>query len=112
MTRLVIALLLLDVTSVAAQQWTVNSPDGLTAITLTRQGTGQLFWRATRGSVPVIADSPLGIKRNDHDFVNGLVFLSAADVSEIDERYTTLHGKRREHQVRGRERAIVFENET
>lgn len=110
MARLVIAIILLHVTPAVAQQWTVNSPDNRTAITLTLQSGGQLFWRATRGSTAVIADSPLGLRRNDHAFVEGLAFVSATDITDIDERYATLHGKRREHQARGRERTITFMN--
>ena len=109
MIRRAIAIaLLIPVTPAFAQQWTVNSPDKRTAITLTRSGSGQLTWRATRGSKPVIAESPLGIRRTDQAFVENLTFVTVTDVAEIDERYTTVHGKRREHHVVGRERVVSF----
>ena len=111
MKRFAIAIAaLLHVTPAAAQQWTVNSPDNRTAIVLSRSGSGQLLWRATRGSTPVIADSPLGVRRTDQTFVDNLTFVSATDVANIDERYTTPHGKRREHQVSARERVVTFAN--
>jgi alpha-glucosidase len=111
MTRLAVAITaLLHVTPAAAQQWTVNSPDNRTAITLSRSGSGQLLWRATRGSTPVVPDSPLGIRRVDQAFTDNLAFVSATDVATIDERYMTPHGKRREHHVIGRERVVAFAN--
>jgi alpha-glucosidase len=111
MKRFAIAIAaLVYVTPAAAQQWTVNSPDDRTAIILSRSGSGQLSWRATRGSTPVIADSPLGIRRTDQPFVDNLNFVSATDVANIDERYTTPHGKRRDHQVTARERVVTFAN--
>jgi hypothetical protein len=77
---------------------------------LTRSGSGQLTWRVTRGSKPVIADSPIGIRRTDEAFVDNLTFVNVSEVTNIDERYTTMHGKRREHVVNGRERVVSFAN--
>jgi alpha-glucosidase len=110
MTRLVMAFVLLHVTPAAAQQWSVNSPDSRTAIVLTRQGSGQLLWRVTHRSALVLADSPLGIRRSDQAFVDALTFVNATDIRPVEERYTTPHGKRREHLVRGRERVVTFAN--
>ncbi|HYU79807.1 MAG TPA: glycoside hydrolase family 97 catalytic domain-containing protein [Vicinamibacterales bacterium] len=110
MVRLAIALSLLHVTPAFAQQWTVNSPDNRTAITLTCSGGGQLLWRVTRRGGLILGESPLGIRRTDQTFVDGVTFVNATDVKNIDEQYTTLDGKRREHQVRGRERTVTFAN--
>jgi hypothetical protein len=95
---------------VAAQEWSVDSPDGRTAIAVTHHDDGRLTWRAMRGSSTVVEESPLGIRRADQEFVDGLKLVDAAAPAMIDERYTMPHGKRREHHVRGRERTLAFAN--
>jgi alpha-glucosidase len=94
----------------SAPPWSVTSPDGRTAITVVRQGDGRLVWRVTRESQPVLADSPLGIRRADQTFDAGLTFVSASPSRTIDERYTMPFGKRKDHHVTGRERTLTFSN--
>lgn len=103
-------LVILAAPPAAAQEWSVDSPDGRTAIAVTRHDDGRLTWRATRGSSTVVEDSPLGIRRADQAFVDGLKLVNAAAPAMIDEHYTMPHGKRREHHVRGRERTLAFAN--
>jgi alpha-glucosidase len=94
----------------AAQDSSVVSPDGRTAIAVTRATDGTLRWRVTRAGVAVLEDSPLGIRRADHTFLDRLVLKSATEPRVIDERYDTPHGKRRQHRVSGNERTLTYAN--
>lgn len=102
--------LLLFAATVSAEDWAVRSPDGRTTLTLTRKADGRLSWRATRGAATVIEDSPLGIRRADQSFSDGLKVMRASNVEPVNESYQTPHGKRRLHEVRGRERTVAFAN--
>jgi alpha-glucosidase len=93
----------------SAQQWTVESPDRRNAVALERHPDGHLTWSVNRGGVPILEASPLGIRRDDTAFVDGLTVVDTR-TRIIDERYTTPHGKRRDHRVRARERTVTFAN--
>jgi alpha-glucosidase len=94
----------------AQSPWTVSSPDGRTVISAARKDDGGLVWSVSRDGQTILADSPLGIRRADQSFDIGLAFVSASDITTIDERYTLPHGKRRDHHVVGRERTVTFAN--
>ena len=94
----------------AANQWAVSSPDGRNALSISRQQDGQLKWSATRGAAVVIAPSPLGVRRTDQAFVDGLTFVSATAATTVSDDYVTVHGKRRDHHVQARERTLTFAN--
>src|SRR6266550_4506366 len=102
------AAVLLAATLVPAEEWTVASPDGRLGITLVRHPDGRLSWRAARGSAVVIADSPLGLRRADQAFTEGLKTVGASKVTLVDESYEMPHGKRRLHQVHAREQTVEF----
>ncbi|MEO7190776.1 MAG: glycoside hydrolase family 97 catalytic domain-containing protein [Vicinamibacterales bacterium] len=91
-------------------EWRVASPDGRTAIVLTRLPDGQLRWRATRGNVAVLAPAPLGVKRMDQEFVTGLTLVRAAATVTVADQYQMPHGKRRMHRVSAREQTVTFAN--
>ena len=91
---------------VSGEEWTVASPDGRLALTLSRSADGRLSWRASRSGAVVIADSPLGLRRADQAFTDGLKVVRASTVGAIDETYEMPHGKRRRHQVRAREQTV------
>jgi alpha-glucosidase len=93
-----------------AEEWALASPDGRTSIVLSRAADGRLSWRATRGGAVVVADSPLGLRRADQAFTDGLRVVRASKATSADERYQTLHGKRRRHEVHAREQSVVFAN--
>jgi alpha-glucosidase len=109
-TLFVMAVICASAVPAAAQEWSVASPDGRTKIVVARSRDGRLSWRVSRGDVPVLTESPLGIRRSDQTFVEGLTFVSATGVRTIDERYTMPHGKRHNHYVRGREQTITVAN--
>lgn len=110
MRPFLLLMLILTVSPAAAQEWSLASPDGRTTVTVARHDDGRLTWRASREKSPVLAASPLGVRRTDQSFVDGLTLVRAADPVSVDERYQTPHGKRREHDVRGRERTLTFAN--
>lgn len=94
----------------AAQHWELKSPDGRTSIVLSRQTDGRLTYRVLRGRAVVLDESPLGVRRSDQVFVDGLTVTRASDPVAINETYDTPYGKRRHHIVRGRERVVGFTN--
>jgi alpha-glucosidase len=95
---------------VPSQPWSVASPDGRTTIEVAQQPDRRLVWRVTRDAQPVVADSPLGIRRADQAFDAALTVVSVSPIRNIDERYTMPYGKRRDHHVVGRERTLTFAN--
>ena len=100
----------IGIASAAAQDWTVASPDGRTTIRVTLDEEGRLTWRVSRGSAPILGDSPMGIRRADQSFTTGLRFAAASNTTTVDERYQMPHGKRRDHHVRAREQTLAFAN--
>jgi alpha-glucosidase len=108
----IVVLSLIAPAAASAQTWAVESPDGRTVVTLERHDGGHLTWRITRDRESVLEASPLGIRRDDQSFADGLVVIDAAALREIDERYTMPHGKRRDHRVRAREQTVTFANAT
>jgi len=97
-------------TPTAANDWPLVSPDNRTSIVITRQADGRLTWRATRAGVTVIAPSPLGVRRLDQEFVEGLTFVRATPPVIVADQYQMPHGKRRVHRVSARERTLSFTN--
>jgi hypothetical protein len=93
-----------------AAEWDVRSPDGRTRIIVARDASGRLTWRALRGNAVVLAPSPLGLRRADQVFEDGLTLTRAANAIDITDEYRTPYGKRRVHPVRARERTLAFTN--
>jgi alpha-glucosidase len=104
------ALLLLAAAPASAQEWALTSPDGKTTIAVTRQTDGRLQWHVSRDGSPILADSPLGIRRADQSFETGLTLVLSPDPIVVDDRYQLPHGKRHNHVVHGRERTLTFAN--
>jgi alpha-glucosidase len=94
----------------SAEEWPVASPDGRTTLVVSLGPGGRLTWRVAHGGAPILAESPLGIRRDDEAFTEGLKVISASTVSSVDERYQMPHGKRKDHHVRGRQRTLAFAN--
>ena len=90
--------------------WVLTSPDGRTAIAVTRAAGGTLTYRVTRNGRAALDESPLGIKRADAVFDANLTLISAGAPREINERYTTPHGKKKDHIVSAREMSLTFAN--
>jgi hypothetical protein len=90
--------------------WSVTSPDGRLEIGVTLRAGGKLTWQVTAGRAAVLSPSPLGLRRHDQPFIEGLRFVAAPDPTPVDDRYEMPHGKRRQHVVSGRERVVSFAN--
>lgn len=92
-----------------SQEWAVASPDGRNVVSLSI-AAGRLVWQVKRGGAAILEKSPIGVRRHDQVFSEGLKFVSASAIRDIREEYRTPHGKRRQHSVRGREQTVSFVN--
>lgn len=104
--------------------WRLNSPDGNISITVVLADLGaqahypagqkRLYYQIENkvaGQLQVVLPfSPLGISRDDQDFIDGLLFESKDDVVTIDETYTLRHGKRRQCHNHANEMTLNFNN--
>jgi alpha-glucosidase len=92
--------------------WTVASPNGeLTfELTLGDELTYTVGHRHGGTRADVLASSPLGVRRDDQAFVNGLRFVSAGAAAKIDETYVTVHGKRRSVHHHAQQQTFTFAN--
>lgn len=108
---------------VGAGSWSVESPNGLVRLSVQLgmpaaagypRDQARLYYRIehgpANGRAVVIGDSPMGLRLSGHDFVDGLVFVSADAPRGIEERYTMPHGKRRECRNQGNRAILRFEN--
>ncbi len=91
------------------QHWGMLSTDLRTEFRIDTQADGSLVWSLRRDKQVVIADSPLGLRRADQAFETGLTSVGMSH-RDIDDRYTTPFGKRRDHHVTGREWTLTFAN--
>lgn len=104
------ALLMAGSQSPPAQEWNVTSPDGRNVLTVSAMDGGRLVWRVTRDGSPILDSSPLGVRRHDQSFGEGMKAVSVGEPRDIREQYRTPHGKRRDHEVRGHERLVTLAN--
>jgi alpha-glucosidase len=108
-----------------AAAWDVQSPNGQIHLTVELaappgadypQDKPRLYYRVEHGAPAarsvVIPDSPLGLMLQGQDFVDGLAFVSADGPRKIDERYTAIHGKRRECHNQANALTLHFKNAT
>jgi hypothetical protein len=76
----------------------------------------RLYYRIEHGEgdkrCEVIPLSPLGIERDDQNFVDGLRLAAAGKVQAIDETYPMPHGKRSICHSHAKQQALTFENPT
>ena len=70
--------------------WSLASPDGQREILVTLGDDGDLSYQAVRAGITVIQRSPLGLRRDDQDFVRGLVFEKAGNTESRREKYELL----------------------
>ncbi|WP_394823604.1 glycoside hydrolase family 97 catalytic domain-containing protein [Pendulispora albinea] len=101
-------------------QWTVSSPnDELTfdlrlGPALDGRDSGALTYTVHREhdgkSHDVLLPSPLGVRRDDQSFVDGLRFVHAGPATDAAGSYDLVHGKRRTIRQPARERVFTFAN--
>lgn len=103
----------------AENRWTVASPDGKLAATLTlgspegaKSDKPRLYYRVEQGPegsrAVVLPWSPLGIDRSDASFVDGLKFAGRSAATTIDDAYTMPHGKRKDCRSHARQQTFAF----
>lgn len=113
-----IAIMLIACSSTGlSQQLSVSSPNGkiIVALTCQQQGTTgswhlEAIYAANGLATSVIPRIKLGLQRNDQDFSNNLKFLRAGKPVLIQEKYTTIHGKRSLCSNSANEVVVSFEN--
>ncbi len=96
--------------------WQLLSPDGKLKVTIENvEPENRLSYRVSsrtdKGETVVISSSPLGIEREDEQFIEGLSLLSAEPVETIDEKYSLLHGKRKNNRDFSNQLTLHFTNE-
>lgn len=102
----------LPVQAAPEQSWTVASPttrggDGQPISARVDLIDGRLQLSATRGGGVVLRPAALGITTSVGDFTGGLSFVVRSDET-IDERYTTVVGKRRQHRAIANQMTLRF----
>jgi len=97
-------------------QWSVLSPSGNLKFTVKQTEGKELVYTVAlvnnKEEKPVIADSPLGIKRGDANFAGNLKFTGMEPAVNIDEMFTLPTGKNKEVLYKASEMTLNFENET
>ena len=78
----------------AARDWTLASPDGQCAITVSLEDGGKLSYTVSRAGLLVIPASPLGLRRDDEDFEQALGFDRAGSPESHREVYELFSGTR------------------
>jgi len=109
-------LILVFVSCTEQHSWQLSSPDGKLMVTIENvmpENTllYQVTCRTDTGDIMVISSSPLGIEREDQQFIEGLSFMSASPIESVDERYNLLHGKRKECHDFSNQLILQFSNE-
>jgi len=72
--------------------WSVSSPDGLCAISISLGTGGDLTYEVSRDGKVVIPASPMGLRRDDEPFESGLKLEHAGDVRTQREKYELFAG--------------------
>ncbi len=72
--------------------WSLVSPDGQCAITVSLGDGGNLSYEVSRAGKIVIQKSPLGLRRDDQDFERSLVFDDAGKIEMRREKYELFAG--------------------
>jgi len=110
----VLAIMLIACTQESS--WQLSSPDGKLIITVENiKPENRLYYqvssRTEKGEIVVISSSPMGIERKDQQFIEGLSFIFATSIEVIDEKYTLLHGKRKNCHDFSNQLTLQFRNE-
>ena len=76
---------------IKAETWSLASPNNNCEISVSLD-SGQLTYQTSLNGKVVVQKSPLGLRRNDQDFENGLVFEDAGKVEMRREKYKLFAG--------------------
>jgi len=90
--------------------WSLASPDLRCEIVVRRGVVGELSYEVRREGKVVLQNSPLGLRRDDQDFQNGLIFARAGEVEKYREQYELLSGPAPHVDHVLNHRTLVFRN--
>src|SRR5688500_6659963 len=92
----ILAATLLAATAVTAQEYkTVKSPNGRIEVGFRLDAQGAPRYVARLDGKEVLAESRMGVVREDADFSTGLQLVSESSVERVSDQYELLTGKRR-----------------
>jgi hypothetical protein len=97
----------------AARAWSVTGPDGDRRATVRKSADGSLLLSVAHLGLDgpqTLLECPLGLRTADADYTRLPSFAGRTD-RRIDESYTTVTGKRREHRHRAVEMTLAFETD-
>ncbi|TCD21756.1 glycoside hydrolase family 97 protein [Pedobacter psychrodurus] len=106
-----IILLLLSATQIVKAQtgYEIKSPDKELSVSVFLKDK-QIFYTINRKNVPVLANSALGIIREDADFAKNLSMLSVSKNELVKDNYTLKNGKRLNNQYLANKRVLHLQN--
>src|SRR5271169_3728338 len=90
--------------------WSLTSPDGQCAITVSVGDGGSLSCVVSRAGKIVIQKSPLGLRRDDQDFERSLAFDHAGEIEKRREQYELLAGTQPHVDHLLIHRSLIFRN--
>lgn len=93
-----------------ANSWSLASPDGQCAISVTLSGSGALSYQVLRAGKIVIPNSPLGLRCDNQDFEGLLAFVRAGKVEQRREKYELFTGPQSHVDHRLNHRSLVLRN--
>ena len=91
-------------------EWVIKSPDNKISFKVFEK-ENRLFYKVGFSDTLVIGESPLGITRNDAQFIEKLSFVSESELRFISENYKLLVGKQLDCKYSAKELVLTFENE-
>lgn len=84
----------------------VKSPDGKLVVDFTLNADGAPAYTLKRSGATVLAESRLGLVREDADFSRGLTLVSESKIERVRERYELAASKQRRHDYRAHRRVF------
>ncbi len=93
-------------------RYTLNSPKGALAVTVSLSDQGQPRYQISNNGVAVLSPSSLGVVLDGIDYSRDLTWGSASRISEIRDEYRMKQGKRREITYTANEQTFTFEHST
>ena len=92
------------------EEWVINSPNNKISFKVFKK-ENRLFYTVGFPDSLVIEESPLGITRNDAQFVEKLSFVSESEIKFFNKNFKMLTGKQLECINSAKELVLTFENE-
>ncbi len=91
--------------------WSVASPDGTLKIVLKRDKRGKLSYQVADENGVALPGGTIGVLTDLCDFTEALVYVKESKVTERNETYKAISGKRSEVKDHHKEQTITFEKE-